>query len=356
MAPSVDNYAVIHAVTRALYADLLPNSTWQSLIQTPDYATVLDLLSKSIYGIYLDINRPLLTPRRVVYQIRQHLIDVYTKLIRLAPPATCMVLQTLWHHYEVDNIKAALRGHVAGASWDRVLHLLYPMDRHTVVGIDLLRRIVEAPDIEKAVNVLDGLSYHQILVHALTRYYEEQSLFPLEVALDLGYRRLLWDCIFALKGIDHEMALRTIGTVLDSDNLLWAIRYRVYHHLSEEEIINYTLPVGYEVSDDDIRTIARGGDIADVVFKVYPEIKAQLSGVILDTGGGLRQLERALYKLALLRCRKAFIGYPFHIGIPLGYVWLNENEIRDLTIIVEAKAAGTPPDKFGPMLVMANAM
>ncbi len=68
------------------------------------------------------------------------------------------------------------------------------------------------------------------------------------------------------------MAQRTIGTVLDSDNLLWAIRYRVYHHLSEEEIINYTLPIGYEITDHDIRTIARGGRIADVVFDVYPEL------------------------------------------------------------------------------------
>jgi vacuolar-type H+-ATPase subunit C/Vma6 len=352
----VDNYSVIHAVTRALYADLLSKSAWQSLIQTPDYDTVLDLLSKTTYAFYLDINRSLLTPRRVVYQIRQHLVDVYAKLIRLASPAAGKVIQTLWHHYEVDNIKAALRGNEARASWDQVLHLLYPMDRHTVVGVDLLRLMVDAPDMEHAVDVLAGLSYHQILVHALTRYHEEKNLFPLEVALDLGYRRLLWDSIFALKGLDRKMALRTIGTVLDSDNLLWAIRYRVYHHLSEEEIINYTLSVGYEVSDHDIRTIARGGDIADVVFRIYPELTAELSGVVLDTGGGLRQLERALYKLALARCRKAFIGYPFHIGIPLGYVWLNENEIRDLTIIVEAKAAGTPPEKFVPMLVMDNAM
>jgi len=354
VTPSVSAYSVIHAVTRALYADLFPEPTWQSLIQAPDYDAVLSLLSKSNYAPYLEISRSLLTPRRAVYQIRQHLAYVYTKLIHLAPSSSGQVLESLWHHYEVDNIKAALRGYEARVSWDQVLHLLYPMDHHTVADADHLSRIVQADDIEQAVEVLRGTPYHQILLHALTRYHEEQSLFPLEVALDLGYRRSLWESILGLRGLDRKMAQRTIGTALDSDNLLWAIRYRVYHHLSEEEIINYTLPTGYEITDYDIRTIARGGRIADVVFRIYPELADELKDVTMDTGGGLRQLERALLQLALSRCRKAFVGYPFHIGIPLGYVWLNEHEIRDLTIIIEAKAAGTSLETFLPMLVMTQ--
>lgn len=352
MLQAVDRYSTIHTVTRAMYADMLSKSVWQALIQTTNYNSLLELLTKSLYAPHLEIARELLTPRRVVYQIRQRLVDVYAKLIRLAPQTAKNLLLTLWHHYEVDNIKAALRGREAGANWNQVLHLLYPMGSQTAVTVDMLKQIVEADDIETAIGVLTGGSYHTILVHALTRYREENSLFPLEVALDLGYRRLLWDAIFELKGLDRHMALRTIGTVLDNDNLLWAIRYRIYHHLSEEEIINYTLSVGYDVSDADIRAIARGEDLSSIVFRIYPEIQEQLTGNVLDTGGGLQRLERALFKLALNRCRKTFIGYPFHIGIPLSYVWLAENEIQDLTILIEAKASGTQQDIYKPMLVM----
>ena len=38
-----------------------------------------------------------------------------------------------------------------------------------------------------------------------------------------------------MKGRDHEQALRTVGISLDVDNLLWAIRYRVYHQLSSQD-------------------------------------------------------------------------------------------------------------------------
>lgn len=355
MVSPVRAYTVVHAVTRALYADLLRPTSWQSLVQAPDYPAVLALLAETPYGAYLEIDRALLTPRRSVYQIRQHLSDVYRKLIRLAPDSAGDFLTKQWHHYEVDNVKAALRGNEAGATWEQVLHLLYPMGHNIDVGLDRLRQMVEASDIEHAIAQLSGTLYHEILSHALVRYHAEQSLFPLEVALDLGYRRLMWRAIDGLSGTDREMALATQGNFLDADNLLWAIRYRVYHHLSEEEIVNYTLPTGYVLNDRDIRDIARGEDLTEVVFRVYPQLVPELMGVGLDTGEGLRRLERALVDRTLEACRKAFVGYPFHIGIPLGYLWLSEYEIRDLTVIIEAKASGTPAERYLPMLVLASA-
>jgi vacuolar-type H+-ATPase subunit C/Vma6 len=212
--------------------------------------------------------------------------------------------------------------------------------------------MVRAPDVAHAVETLRGSYYYDILSHALTRYEEEQNLFPLEIALDLGYRRDLWDHIYRLHGLDREMALKTVGTVLDNDNLLWAIRYRVYHHLSEVEIINYTVPIGYEVEDADIHAIAHGENIGRVVFRIHPELREPLQGVALESGEGLEKLEDELNRLLLTRCRKLFVGSPFHIGLPLGYVWLNEYEIRDLTIVVEAKASEIAPEIWKPMLLM----
>ncbi len=49
-----------------------------------------------------------------------------------------------------------------------------------------------------------------------------------------------------------------------------------------------------------------------------------------------------------------FLGSPFHIGLPLALVWFKEHEIRDVTVIVEAKASATPPEVFGPMLLLAT--
>jgi vacuolar-type H+-ATPase subunit C/Vma6 len=349
---AVHAYSVTQATARALTSDLLSADQWETLIGAVDYDAALLALSRTIYGPYLQIDRSLLTPRRVVYQIRIHLADIYAKLIRIAPEGARTVLRELWHHYEVDNIKGALRGVEVGAPWDQVLHLLYPMPRYVDVGVETLERMVRTRDVAKAIGVLDGTRYHGILEHAMTRYEFERSLFPLEVALDLGYRRNLWSTLMRLSSHDREMALKTVGTALDSDNLLWAIRFRIYHGLSEAEIINYTLATGYEVKDDDIHDIAHGEDIGRVVFRVYPQMRERLRGVAFASGEGLAKLEYELLALLISRCRRMFLGSPFHIGIPLALVWLKEYEIRDITVVLEAKASGARGEVFRPMLLL----
>jgi len=92
----VTAYSLVHATARALYSTMLTPETWNALVQAQGLDAVLILLSKTVYGPYLQIERQTLTPRRAVYQIRWHLADVYEKLIRLTPePGSQLLLQTL---------------------------------------------------------------------------------------------------------------------------------------------------------------------------------------------------------------------------------------------------------------------
>jgi len=345
----VSAYSLVHATVRALYSTMLSPETWNTLVQAQDFDVLLNVLSKTVYSPYLQIERQELTPRRAVYQTRWHLADVCEKLIRLTPEPGHQLLLQLWRTYEVDNLKATLRGIETGASWDQVRHLLSPMTRYSALTTADIEKMVRSGDMERAIELTRHTPYYRTLVYALERYRAERNLFPLEVALDMDYRRAVWQSVNQLTGTDHEQTLRVVGTVLDVDNLLWAIRYRVYHHLSEQEIINYTLPFGYQVRDEDVRAIAAGADIAQVVRRVYPDAEG-LEQVPEQPGAGLAALELSLQRHIVKTCHAAFIGYPFHVGIPAAYLLLNEHEIRDLTVLIEAKASHLPTDVFASML------
>jgi vacuolar-type H+-ATPase subunit C/Vma6 len=349
-ARGVTAYSLVHATVRALYSAMLTPEEWNALAQAQDVNALLNVLSKTAYGPYLQGERQTLTPRRAVYQIKWHLSDVYEKLIRLTPEPGRQLLLQLWRLYEVDNLKATLRGIETGASWNQVRYLLFPMAKYTVLTQTDMERMVQSGDMAWAIERIRHTPYYNTLVHALERYRAERNLFPLEVALDLDYHRAVWQSINQLTGTDHTQALRIVGTVLDVDNLLWAIRYRVYHHLSEQEIINYTLPFGYQVRDEDIRTIAAGADIAPVVKRIYPGVNGM--GQLSDSSGlgSLTNLELTLRRHIVKTCRAAFVGQPFHIGIPAAYLLLNEHEIRDLTVLIEAKASHFPMETFAAML------
>jgi vacuolar-type H+-ATPase subunit C/Vma6 len=132
---------------------------------------------------------------------------------------------------------------------------------------------------------------------------------------------------------------------------MWAIRYSVYHKLSEEEVINYTLPIGYHIHDDSIRGIAAGAEISHIVKHAYPELQG-VDDVLVDLRTGLPRLEMMLQKQVAKKCNDVFLGNPFQIGIPLGYLVLLDYEIRDLTVLLEAKSNQSPVEKYNEFLTI----
>lgn len=348
MASGVTAYAAVQATVRALYSTVLSPETRYSLAQSPDYNSLLDRLSKTAYAPYLAIDRQLLTPRRTVYQLRWHSAKAYEKIIRLTPAPGQQLLIQLWQRNEVDNLKATLRGIETGASWDEVLHLLSPGTKNITLTPDIMQRLLATGDIIRAVERIRATPYYETLSHAVERYEAEKSLFPLEVALDLDYWRHVWRTVNQLTGQDHNYAMKLVGTSIDVMNLLWAIRYHVYHRLSVQEIINYTLPFGYRVTDDDIRAIANGANVIGVVQRIFPkmrgvnDLREQPDGPSAASRHWLTLLERTLQRHIIDLCHRMFFGNPFHIGIPVAYLMIIEYELQDLTAIVEAKASNLP--------------
>jgi len=349
----ISGYAATNARVRSMYSTLLSPQDYARLLEAPDFDTLITLLKRSPYGPSLeDVKDRDLSPRRAAFQLRARLAEAYTNLIYTTPFQSRRLLVQLYRNFEVDNLKAVLRGIVAGASWDQVRFLLFPLGPVTVLPAQAM---METRNVTTAIELLRGTPYEEPLSFALKRFSAEQNLFPLEVALDLSYWRNLWNDSIQLAGQDRMQALRILGPLIDVTNLMWAIRYRVYHHLSEEEMINYTLPFGYHVHDQDIRAIAAGADIARIVERIYPEISG-VDELLADTRSGLSILEMKLQREIVKGCQAVLLGNPFHIGVPIAYLLLHKMEIQDLTVLIEAKSTQARPEDFRPYLLMEPAL
>jgi V/A-type H+/Na+-transporting ATPase subunit C len=347
-AGGVSGYAAISARVRAMYSSLLTEQDFLRLSEAPDFQSLIGLLKQTAYGPYLEsLKDKDLTPRKVDLQIKGRLADSYSSVIHIAPEQTRPLLKQLYRYFEVGNLKAILRGIVTDPNWDHVSEILFPMGSMSVLPAQAM---VESGSIASAVELLNGTVYEEPLNFAMKRYSTEQNLFTLEVALDLHYWRQLWQYAKRLQGLDRDQALRIIGSLMDMNNLMWVIRYRVYHNLSEEELINYTLPFGYHVRDEDVRAIAAGVDIASVVERVYPGV-SDVEALLAEPRSGLPQLEIRMKRQVLKQCLAAFTGNPFHIGIPIAFLVLSDLEIQDLTVLIEAKSSGMPEEEFRPYLL-----
>ncbi len=347
----VTGYAALNARVRVMYSTLISPQTFASLYEAADFNALIATLKNTEYGPYLDKAKDKdLTARRAAFLIRNRLTDAYQSIIRTAPEYARPLLIQRFRYFEVDNLKAVLRGLIAGASWDRVRFVLFPMGSHSVIPA---QEMMEAGNIAAAVELLRGTPYYETLSHAMKRFSTEQNIFPLEVALDISYWRELWKDINQLPSEDRTQALKILGTLVDTNNLMWAIRYKVYHHLSEEELINYTLPFGFHVRDEDIRAIAAGADIPQIVKRIYPQLE-NIDSLLQEPRKGLPELELQLRRQVMQQCVNAFVGNPFHIGIPLAFLQLLEYEIQDLTVLLEAKSAEGPSEDFRPFVMMGQ--
>ena len=355
MAGGVSGYAAMNARVRVMYSYLLSGEDLARLGQAPDLSALVAALRQTAYGPYLDSLRDKeLTPQAIIHQIKRRLADVYQSVINVAPPQTRSLFVQLYRYYEVHNLKAVLRGIVSGTQrdsdqslWERVEPVLFPYGPMTVLPAQAM---VESGSIASAVELLRGTPYYDVLSFALRRYNTEQSLFPLEVALDLYYWRQLWQEASRLLGQDHGPALRIVGSLLDMNNMMWAIRYRVYQHLSEEELINYTLPFGYHVSDEDIRAIAAGADISSIIMRLYPGLP-DVNSLLEQPKRGLPILELEIKRYLAQQCLAAFVGNPFHVGVPLAFLVLSDLEVQDLTVLIEAKFTGVAASNYQPYLL-----
>jgi vacuolar-type H+-ATPase subunit C/Vma6 len=110
------------------------------------------------------------------------------------------------------------------------------------------------------------------------------------------------------------------------------------------------LPFGYHVRDEDIRAVAAGADIASVVGRLFPGIH-DVNSLLEEPKRGLPTLELELKRHLMRECMAAFIGNPFHIGVPLAYLVLSDLEVQDLTVLIEAKASPLPVEDFKPFLL-----
>jgi V/A-type H+/Na+-transporting ATPase subunit C len=344
-------YSAINARVRVMYSNLLTPQDYSRLYEAPDFNALIGLLSHTPYGAFLDQAREkALTPRRAAYQVRGHLAEAYYSIIHAAPDHAQPLLTHLYRHFEVNNLKAILRGIATHSAWDQVRYVLFPVGALSVLPS---QEMIETGNLNSAVELLHGTLYYETVAHAMKRYSTEQNIFTLEVAIDLDYWRRLWKFVKELPSQDRIPAQKILGALVDMNNLMWAIRYRVFHNLTEEELINYTLPFGLRVKDDDIRAIAMGADYMQVAGKLFP----QFAGLDLysdEPENKLLELERHLQLHMVAQCRAAFVGNTFHIGTLLAYLLLCEMEIQDLTLLFEAKGQQLPVKTFQRFLVMNN--
>jgi V/A-type H+-transporting ATPase subunit C len=330
MASELTRYAAGNARTRALLAQLLGRPGLEALYTYPSAAGLVEALRRTPYGDAMaGSDRPDL-------QLTARFTAVgRTLLAWLQDPERAFVREYLLR-YEVENLKLLIRAVHGHHPWERIAPYVVPLTGIATVDV---RELARATDVPALVDRLAGSRYAAAAHSALHRL-ATAGPFALEVALELDFYDRLWAATDTLHAGDAVRARQILGVLYDILNLGWIARYRDVWELSPEEILNYTLRQGRWITLDVRRRLAedRAGVWQHALERTpYAELASAIETQGLDT------VSPALWRLLAGQIQNGLIGYPFHIGGPLGLLVLQEIEIRDLYALLAAKRLQVPP-------------
>jgi V/A-type H+-transporting ATPase subunit C len=330
MASELTRYAAGNARARALLAQLLGRLGLEALYTYPSVPALVDALRRTPYGAALaGGDRPEL-------RLTVRLATVGRTLLAWLQDPERAFLREYLLRYEVENLKILIRAVQGHLPWERIAPYVVPLAGIATVDIHELAR---ASDVPALVERLAGSRYAAAAHSALHRL-ATAGPFALEMALELEYYDRLWAATDALRESDTARARQILGVLYDILNLGWIARYRDVWGLSPEEILNYTLRQGRWITLDVRRRLAEdraGGWQHALARTPYAEF-----GPAIETHG-LDAVSPALWRLLAAQIQNGLIGYPFHIGGPLGLLVLQEIEIRDLRVLLAAKRLQVPP-------------
>jgi V/A-type H+/Na+-transporting ATPase subunit C len=354
MATGLDalRYASSNARMRGMRARLLSDDIWREMVVAEGLPATLNLLKTTGYGsLVTDVEQGgAFTLERLERRLLGQAAANCRHAMALTTGSVRALILVWWQHFELENLKALFRGLEQKMEPDTVRGFLVPLGEHSTLPWDAL---LHEHSVTSLVDRLSRTHYINPLRNAFPIYQREHTLAALEVALDVRYYRDLAAAIKHLGGAEREEARRVLGILLDILNILWAFRYRVYYQLSPEEIVNYTLWQTLRTNMRVIRDIALGADPREILMRLWGESTIDLS--LLRDFGPLPQmmprLELTLYRHWRHLAERELAGYPFKLGALLGYLVIQELEIRDLVTLLEGKGMAWDSERIAQHLI-----
>lgn len=346
MATGLDaiQYAASNARMRGLRTRLISDNVWQQLLATEGVGGAVDILLQSDYHEEVYEYGRGGTLETIERRLTGRAAQNCRRVMALTSGPVRNLFFVWWQHFELENLKTIFRSIEQHVAPEVTKSLLIPLGEYTTLPWDSL---MQEQSISSLVERLNGTHYINPLRNAFAAYQRENSLFPLEIALDVRYYRDISSAVRKLQGEERLDAQRIFGTRLDILNILWAFRHRIFYGLSAEEIVNYTLWRTFRTDTSLVREIALGANPSDILRRVWGNA---INLDLIESAGNdfqmMPKLELTLERFWRSLAVNEMGGYPFKLGSILGYLVLEESEIHDLVTLLEGKGMGWTPERI----------
>jgi V/A-type H+-transporting ATPase subunit C len=245
------------------------------------------------------------------------------------------IYRYIYRKLEIEDVKKMLRYLHMGKSLDQVDRQTLFISRYS--RIDFNKSLL-AQNIPELVDSFKGTKFYSVLKPLITRE-GTMDVFFAEMVLDLYYFQKTTKQVKKMDpGIDKEMLGVLLGHEADIANIYWIYRTKRFYDLNRELTIRYMVPYSYKLNKAQLKEMVEARNVEEVVEIV----NQSFYGKIMDLHSGQSELQYLKYMHHVQS--KNMRQKPFSIAPIIGYMYLKEQEVRNITNIVEGIRYSRDPE------------
>jgi V/A-type H+-transporting ATPase subunit C len=338
------DFAYINARVKVMKSQLLSRSRLEELLQAPDLEAFIRDLADTPYNMELQEALSRFAGVRAVDEaLAQNFYHATRRILSFADGPERRQIEVVLLRYDLQNIRAIIRGRHTGKTDDEILATLYPGG---VLSEVRLRELLAQPDLRALADTL--VTWMHPLGRALREGVDAAqrsgSLLDAEIALDRAYAQ------YGLRVADGEgdgdaTFRRFLSAEITATNVRTALKLRRVRELSREERERFFVRGGAV-------SLERFLGLADPQSSLPEAAALRLFGAEIRPTDNLLEMERAIDRAAQHTAARLSLGDPLALDVVIGYLARKAAEVSNLRLIAHAKLLGLSADAVQQELVL----
>jgi V/A-type H+-transporting ATPase subunit C len=240
------------------------------------------------------------------------------------------------HRFELSNLKAIIRGKMAGQPQRNIENQLLDMGSFTRLPT---AELLQSDSPQELFRRLEKTAYADIASQARRLLEQGEALFALDAAIDRRYFAGLARRGNEIGNRPGQILRSIIGSVIDRVNMVWLLRYRFAYNMPPAQAYYLLIPAGQRLGSQQLQQLAQSATFDEAIGDLPRPYDELLAGTRNSTEVTLR-LEFETWRIAGNALRHS----SFNAARALAYMILRERDLRRLRAIVRGRNLRMSPD------------
>lgn len=344
-------YAGVLAKIGAERSKLLSEAKIKALVESKDLSAFTAQLRETGYQVQISKMTLPATSRKLERAFNENLIESYEKLLKNSPKDVTKFIGLHPLRYEVENIKALIKGTNANLPPEQKLSKLYLSVEDYLKKRSVIEEAAKATSLRQLVNALKSTEYAACLNAGLQNFEENGSTARFDLLVDKLFYEELYESYMALPPKEKPHALFYASTENDGFTLLALLRGKTLNY--DSNWLRLALPhSNFNLSMDTVEALLCSADFESALKIALESHYAKFFAKGQSPEETIVNASKAFKRAVLQHAKVTRISENFNIGASLAFITQKEAEVHNLVAISAGVEAAVNPEAIQGQLLL----